>query len=168
MPKQRALAWLLLLALGWRVGVAAVSSLSELWGYGPATIGQALTLSEDQRIARALRDSEAKLGYPQGREVALFTALRDALPADAVLFVVSANGPKLLVTFAHMSVLLAPRVLLPANAIPPNWQATAATLGRRCFVLEYAGKVDVDLSVAFERVTSGADFTLWRYKEPGK
>lgn len=147
-------------------GAAAALRLGrEALDLSAADLRAALTLDEEARIERELARWEHQAGLPPGREVLLYRAVRDHVPAGATVHFVAGRELKPALAFTHLFVLLYPRRFVATPAVPPDWR----TLLRRdpdLWLLELDQPETPGLGEVFEPIAAGEDFRLWRCRGP--
>ncbi len=124
----------------------------------------ALSLSFDERMDRAMAAGERQFGMQAGQEAELWRALRDKLPNDAVCFLVGQESPRQILSYSHLVVLLAPRRIYPLAALPPDWQGKAEDYGSRLFLIAIEASRAIDLSKSCDQIAEGALFRVWRFR----
>jgi hypothetical protein len=142
------------LFLAWRAIGSLLSLSDEVRAYDVRSLAAAVSLSEEERIERALAG-----------DYAIFTTLNDRVPRDgSVLFVTGSTLPTVKRAMRIGILLYPPRFALAGRLLP---------LVPRGMAMSNAPVFAVDLvrqeaaaPQAWELVEAGSDFQLWRYRAP--
>ncbi len=166
--KKRVAVLLLILWLVWRGVLSGVRTAQELSEVEGAELGQAFSWNEQQRIERELADWEGRFGLQEGREFALYKALRQSVPPDSSLHVSADREMASKLAYTHLAVLLYPTRLFPLVQIPHNWREGVQGWGPRDFLLEHHRFTQEPLEERFELLDEAPDFRLWRFVGAGQ
>lgn len=125
----------------------------------------ALTLDEEQRAERWLRENEGRYGFRTGYPLDLLHALRELVPEDAVVTVVGSFQERAAGGFPLLQALCFPRRFEPLIDMPEGWPRSAADYDPRIHVVTFGSGAGRDLSESFVRLAGADDWTLWRCRE---
>jgi hypothetical protein len=136
----------------------------------PERLGEcrfAWTLTESQRVDRALDalGTDPRAGLPPGHYPRLWAALRDHVPSDAWIAMVSRDGQHRALTHIVLCAVAFPRRFLLLESLPSGWQAKLRSLGQHGFVLEYSTPPVPEVAAACDPVVSGDSFAIWRLRQ---
>jgi hypothetical protein len=147
---------LLLVWLVWRTLAGTIGLLGELVSI-PAWIVPALTLSEDERIARTLEARDEKLGVAPGYHHALYRAVVEHVPPDGTLLFDVRTDLERAKSVIHLGALAFPRLVLRNRARPD----ADLELPPRTYVLTFDEEVRAFLQGRLRELATGPDWSLW-------
>jgi len=150
-----------LLALLVRAGATLHDTCVTLRERGVETVELSLSLSEQDRIERALRKKDGLGEIDRGSHWTLYRAIVEHVPSDRLVFAVAAPGNPLRRMLPTMQILTYPRWLNRQVSIPPEGFMSPFP---GMFVLDLEDN-DARLEGQFERTTSGRGWTLWELRE---
>lgn len=125
----------------------------------------ALTLDEDQRVERWLRENEERYHLRPGYALELLHALRQLVPEDARISVVGSFQEREGGVFPLLQALCFPRLFDPLVDLPAGWPRSARDYDPLIHVVTFGSGAGRDLSATFVRLAGAADWTLWRCRE---
>ncbi len=125
----------------------------------------ALTLGERARIERWLTANEARYGFRPGYALELLRTLERDVPHDGIVSAVGSFREPAAGVFPMLQALSYPRLFLALPALPAGWPRSRADYDPRQFVLAFGTERPRELPAAFERVSEGVDWELWRCRE---
>lgn len=151
--------------LAWNAGLGGRSLWRAVALVPNSSWHAALTLDEDERIHRWLKENEGRYSFRDGYPVELLELLEAQTPEDAVISIMGSIQDPSAGVFPFLQALLFPRFFQVLVDIPEGWPKTAADWDPRIHVLEFGPERGRELDGIFVKIAEGEDYDLWRCRE---
>ncbi len=159
--KRLALGAVLLAVLVWRVGASVVRDVSEIGKKAPR-IWPALTLSQDERIARTIARLEVDYEFAPGELVSLHRIFLDEVGDDDPVWAIAGQKHPKKGAIARLSFLAFPTRLEHIRQMPPDGPPDPEAIDEHVWVLDLELAPGGDIGTWFDIVARGDSYTLWR------